>query len=715
MERTTLSRLQLVIGASSFLLIVITGFLVAGGRTSGSKHGAAKVEVMTGTKDASGNESALSKDGELAIPLPFGGASASGLKGDITQIGRNIYKVTFPGTLESEQLVEDHIYLVYSPDTPDVNTVALDIAVGANKNYYGYKYSDVNATDEKAAAPNAPFNVRFPAEFFASATALQQDPNLAQFALANGITWHPTAGISADSVIMERNQLYLFIVNEQQGATVSVRGIEGLCGNLVVEAAEECDNGVIDHDGCTNECIVQNGYSCTGSPSVCDWNGQRGDLLVSMSSTPVASKQLLGGVLGGAVARFSFEARKEDIDVTNLNITVKSYNNAGMAVDRLELYFTGATEPFASATVGGCGAQTVPGMEHRTFCAVMNNQEFVVPQGEQMHVLVRPVMKSDADGGYINNNGVNFTLIPGYGSETEGLTYRPVGARGLTTQETLLDNDKDGVFEGEVVVGRTSLAAYPEASYDLEMETQKHHIVLSKLASIENANPDFNGTAVPSGSQRAVGQFRFTTFANTNTQNGVNKVQLRDLYFTVLADNVEVNDTNPKMYNKADANMKQDCQFMSGTVAPNTRLVRCTGLENSVVLTALDAGSSNVFVLQLDITNPKINSALPSVLGVSLSDFSDINKPLLNENGDVVSHVRWLDKDAGTQPSNVGPQSFTWFDLPYDTVKSTLYGDVPAMCGNGIIEGDEQCDDGNQNNNDDCNNECQLTTPTPFP
>ncbi len=712
MERTTLSRLQLVIGASSFLLIVITGFIVAGGRTTGTKHAAAKVEVMTGAKDASGNESAVSKDGEFNIPLPFGGASTSGLKGDITQIGRNVYKVTFPDGLESEQLAEDHIYLLYSPDTSDVNTVALDTALGSNKNFYGYHYSP-DANREKAANPNDPFNVRFPEEFFASATALQQDPSLQQFATANGITWHPTDGTNGDQVDMERNQLYLFIVNEAQGATVKVRGNNGFCGNSIVEAAEECDNGVIDHDGCNEQCHVLTGYTCSGSPSVCQWNGSRGDLLVTLSSTPVASKQLLGGVLGGAVARFSFEARKEDIDVMNINITAKSTNNAGMSVDRLELYVVGATTPFASATQAGCGMQSVPSMEHTTFCATMMNQEFIVHQGEATQVLVRPVMRSDANAGTTNNVGVTFTLVPGYGSQTEGLTYRPVTARGVASQETLQNNDKDSVLEGEVIVGRSSLVAYPATSYDLEMATQKHHIVLSKLASIENANPDFNGTSIPTGAQRAVGQFKFTTLANTNTQNGVNKIQLRDVYFTVLADNVQVNETNPKMYNKADSTVKQDCQYMPGTVAPNTRLVRCTGLENSPMLTALDAASSNVFVLQLEVINAKINSALPSVLGVSLTDFSDINKPLLNAQGGVVSHIRWLDKDSSYfYPDQ---RSFTWFDLPYDTVHSTLYGDAPAMCGNSIIEGNEQCDDGNQNNNDDCNNQCQLTTPNPFP
>src|SRR5262249_27551836 len=33
---------------------------------------------------------------------------------------------------------------------------------------------------------------------------------------------------------------------------------------------------------------------------------------------------------------------------------------------------------------------------------------------------------------------------------------------------------------------------------------------------------------------------------------------------------------------------------------------------------------------------------------------------------------------------------------------------APAQCGNGLVEGDEQCDDGNTNDLDDCRNDCTL-------
>ncbi|MBK9032872.1 MAG: hypothetical protein IPL61_16640 [Myxococcales bacterium] len=39
--------------------------------------------------------------------------------------------------------------------------------------------------------------------------------------------------------------------------------------------------------------------------------------------------------------------------------------------------------------------------------------------------------------------------------------------------------------------------------------------------------------------------------------------------------------------------------------------------------------------------------------------------------------------------------------------------DCPIRCGNGAVETGEQCDDGNMNNTDACNNMCMLTTVTP--
>lgn len=48
--------------------------------------------------------------------------------------------------------------------------------------------------------------------------------------------------------------------------------IEGIiCGNGNVQAGEQCDDAnTINGDGCNSTCFVESGYSCVGSPSICN-------------------------------------------------------------------------------------------------------------------------------------------------------------------------------------------------------------------------------------------------------------------------------------------------------------------------------------------------------------------------------------------------------------------------------------------------------------
>ena len=51
------------------------------------------------------------------------------------------------------------------------------------------------------------------------------------------------------------------------------------CGNGSVDSGETCDDGgTTDGDGCASDCVVEDGYSCSGQPSVCQPNCGNGNV-----------------------------------------------------------------------------------------------------------------------------------------------------------------------------------------------------------------------------------------------------------------------------------------------------------------------------------------------------------------------------------------------------------------------------------------------------
>ncbi len=208
----------------------------------------------------------LMKDG---IPLPFGNASNS-LQGAITNVGsRNgidVLDVTFNNGETSELLQPDKIYLVHVPNRIGIANVPLDLAmtipgtVNHNVDYYGYRYSDASASSERSNINALLFKDRFPAQFFASSGALASDIThggaLAAFAQDNGITFRRTENVTGGVRIDPLGSLYLIIVNQPEGARITLTGVTG-CGNGTVEGTEACDDGnSLEGDSCSNLCTV---------------------------------------------------------------------------------------------------------------------------------------------------------------------------------------------------------------------------------------------------------------------------------------------------------------------------------------------------------------------------------------------------------------------------------------------------------------------------
>lgn len=398
----------------------------------------------------------------------------------------------------------------------------------------------------------------------------------------------------------------------------------------------------------------------------------QGDLYVTKDTVAVRAHQCLGGTLCDPVLRLQFHAENEAIDVTDLQLT-SSGGTAG-SVDRLELYKDGSTTAFATATVGGCGSDDVRSYYHTngttgtstasTFCAKMQSQQLVVAKGADVKILVRPRLKTDVDGATPNDT-LQFFLDP-MAVSNNAVGSGAVRARGKDSSNNLSANGGNSTADGEVFIGVSSATAS-----NALVKGEKSVSVLSKITSITNANPDVNGTLVPTGIAD-IGQFKIAAAANSNSKNGLNKVVLSGVIFNVTATNVALDTSTFVFFNKANTTVQKTCTTTTTAGATITGsasgsfLVNCPQLQNSSVNTTIDQGTDATFVLRATVTNSQVSSTATSTLQVSLQNF---DTPTRTTYGATSSHFEWKDSDNATATT----ASFLWVEYPETTVKSTSY------------------------------------------
>jgi len=376
-------------------------------------------------------------------------------------------------------------------------------------------------------------------------------------------------------------------------------------------------------------------------------SGDTGNLYITKSPVPVRNHQLLGGTLSDPVMRLRFRADNiEPIDVTDIRFDAGTPGTpAWEIVDRLELFFEGESQPFAMATQSVCVASGTPTAE---FCANMVSQQLVIQEGESKEVLVRARMKTDETGSV---SGRSFQLRLGPENDS-------VLARGYDSSNNLSQNDQDNIAEGEVFIGMDTPGPLAE------ILGTEHVSVLSKFASITNANPDSDGTAVPVGTS-SVGQFKFTAVENDNVRYGLNSVNFEGIVFDVDSTNVQFGAGGFSLYNKSDQTQKILCQE---TGVQDSFLVLCSAVGYPNVDLEIDSGDYQTLVLEANITDPMVSPTIESSLQVSISDFSDFTRTVFGTNpGD--THMRWRDADAGSSRDHL------WIEYPEDVVRSTRYGD----------------------------------------
>ena len=277
-------------------------------------------------------------------------------------------------------------------------------------------------------------------------------------------------------------------------------------------------------------------------------------------------------------------------------------------------------------------------------------------------VLVRPRLKTDEQGG-VSNEVISFFLGAG-SSSSDNIV---VQARGVESSNDLLMSNGDGVAEGEIFIGASTATA--NNNKNAYIVGNKNVSVLTKITSITNANPDANGTAVPTG-MSAIGQFTFAAAPHNNSKNGDNDVVIDGIVFNVKATNIVIDATSFTLHNKADSTKTASCQphYLSGEAFTAANVsgaftVLCNNLEASATDTEVDEGENGTFVLSASITNPSLNPAGSSVLQVSLENFNSIDSSF----GVTGSHIRWKDDDQFTNAV------FDWIDYPEATVQSTSY------------------------------------------
>ncbi|MBU2213089.1 hypothetical protein KKC44_02385 [Patescibacteria group bacterium] len=399
----------------------------------------------------------------------------------------------------------------------------------------------------------------------------------------------------------------------------------------------------------------------------------QGDLYVSQSTIPLRNHQLLGGGLGEPIMRLKFRAQNEDVDVTDIQLTSVG-NPISNEVDRLELYKDGESSPFAMATIGGCGSDDVPttheGKQVQTFCANTESRQLVVPEGEEIDVLVRSRIKTDVQGA-VSGERIQF-FVHGRNVSNNATGAGAIRARGDESSNNLSANDEDNKAEGEVFIGTDSVG--PNSHI-----TGKENVsVMSKITSITNANENPNGSAVPIGLSD-IGKLKFTAASNTNSRNGLNAAEINGIIFNLNATNVLLNASpgNFRVYNPADSTITHNCKTflndstreqVSGEVS-GSLLIECKDLSPSAVDTNIYSGNSITLVLQGNVLDQNSSTVgAPSTLQVSLQNFESIERTDFGvENEQHMSHILWRDIDATSLTS------FTWIEYPTTTVKSTSY------------------------------------------
>jgi uncharacterized repeat protein (TIGR01451 family) len=355
----------------------------------------------------------------------------------------------------------------------------------------------------------------------------------------------------------------------------------------------------------------------------------QGDLYVTRDTVPAQPHQLLGGTARDTVLRAVLYAKTETADAFSLQVT--NLSGALRSVAGFWVYKAGDTLPFGYLSNAGSGV----------YQGSFQNRQLLIPKGTQVTLLFKPDVRTDTNGA-VSGESVQIRLTQ-------------VLARG--------DMSSNNLSQDPTVTGSVHL--------DINVTGVVNTVVLSRTSAITRANPDADGSVVPSGFS-VLADTKFAGDPNNDTLYGLNHQVVDGLVETITSSNVGYNAASFVLFNKADSStvvhgvaVDAHGTVLTGTVTGNFYVI-FDHLTASGVNTRIDGGTDQTLAFGGIITNSKVLASQPSRTQVSLDHFNDSSATQFGVTG---SHLKLIDQDSGRETTS----TLLWADNPNGTIFDAVY------------------------------------------
>jgi len=380
----------------------------------------------------------------------------------------------------------------------------------------------------------------------------------------------------------------------------------------------------------TGNCFIVVNTSGSTDISIAD----RGNLFITEDSIPVRSHILLGSTTSDALLRLRLRAEGERIDLKNVRI-----DGIVSGVDSLLLYRlspgqtlnTGTMTPFAQASTGQC-----PNQPATRACANLPLLTFVIEPNQEAVIAIVARMKNDQLGGQ-SGQSMTLTIV-----SSTSVQDRAFEAYGISSTQTLNQNDGNGTAAGEIFVG------VPTPMTNAQILGKTNDTSLAGIAWIMN-DAVSTESYIPSGFNQ-IAAFKFSALPHTNGQLGYDEVVLQTLTFRVTAQNVQLDPVSFKLSTKNNPEATLSCTAGAST---GNFDVTCSGIQNGALQSRIGQGEYLSYKLSANVTSGQM-AAGASILNVTL--------PVLGTRSQTNS-VQWSDQTT----------VFTWVDIAETSVASTVY------------------------------------------